>query len=125
MEPLRVVKGTIKATPGSVNIPIVCASAYGDMGDVVVADDDGVVCVPRGIAAQTLEGRPQARGQRRRQARHLRRAALNLDYYKMREPLEGRPAVHPTDRPAPPGSAMRFLYTPSAYLLAAAASAAT
>jgi 4-hydroxy-4-methyl-2-oxoglutarate aldolase len=93
-------QGTVKETPGNVQTPIVCAGAYIRPGDVIVADDDGVVVVKR-EEAERVRAASQSREDNEREKRaKLSSGELGLDIYDMRKKLEERGLFY-VDEPSP------------------------
>src|SRR5438270_8256259 len=81
-------KGTVKATLGAVNVPVVCAGINVEPGDAVIADDDGVVVVPKKLALETAQKAQKRFDDEDGKRKQLAAGVLGLDMYKMREALE-------------------------------------
>jgi len=81
-------QGTVKASAGSVNVPLVCAGALVNPGDVVVGDSDGVVVLPRQMAAEVARLGDERRAKEEKTRERLARGELGVDFYGLRAKLK-------------------------------------
>jgi len=81
-------QGTVKASPGSVNVPVVCAGAIVNPGDVIVGDADGVVVVPRATAAEVAKAGQQRVAKEEKTRERLAKGELGVEFYGLRAKLK-------------------------------------
>ncbi len=81
-------QGTVKASPGSVNVPVVCAGMIVNPGDVIVGDADGVVVVPRAAAADVAKAGQQRIAKEEKSRERLAKGELGIDFYGLRAKLK-------------------------------------
>jgi 4-hydroxy-4-methyl-2-oxoglutarate aldolase len=93
-------KGTVKATLGAVNIPLVCGGVNVRPGDAVIADDDGVVVIGNKEASEVTAKGEKRKDEEEGKRQQLASGVLGLDMYKMREPLAKAGLVY-VDEPEP------------------------
>jgi 4-hydroxy-4-methyl-2-oxoglutarate aldolase len=93
-------KGTVKATLGAVNVPVVCAGINVEPGDAVVADDDGVVVIRKKDAAEVADKAEKRHADEEGKRKQLAAGKLGLDMYNMREPLAKAGLVYIDEPPS-------------------------
>lgn len=97
-------RGTFKATPGSVNVPVVCGGQLVRPGDAIVGDDDGVVCVPAGVVREMVERSEQRIAKEQAVRRRLAEGELGADIYGLRE-TAAELGIAYLEHPEPDGAA--------------------
>ncbi|HEY0300654.1 MAG TPA: 4-carboxy-4-hydroxy-2-oxoadipate aldolase/oxaloacetate decarboxylase [Rhizomicrobium sp.] len=96
-------QGTVKETLGNVNLPLVCAGVLVHPGDLIVADDDGVVVVPRLKAADVLKKSLEREAKEAATRARLKAGELGLDIYGMRDKLKAKGLIYVDTAPAAKG----------------------